>query len=275
MSSNTPGRTVYHEVTREVNHETGEIKISNERKVIKKNSTPEFVMLFTQTAPMLAAADLTKTQAQTLFAIISKFVGRNNLLTLNTATKEYISAEHDIKFNTVDQNVRALIKKDIILKERVGQRGVQYYLNPYIFGKGNWADIEQLRYTVDVQYDFNKLEYSKQETTAFSTGMGDVTPESYQIEESSSSVDQEGIRHEEVVLVPKQAITGSSNVTDTEVVESEIQTHKNQLSLDLTQKTEEGVGQESKDKSMAKKLEALANLSEDQINKLLRIADAL
>lgn len=272
MAGNNGGRTVYQEITREINHETGEVKITNDRQVVKKNSTPDFVMLFTQTAPMLANANLTSSQSTTLFAIISKFVGKNNLLNLSAATKELISRECDLKYNTVDQNIRTLIKKNIILRDKIGERGYQYYLNPYVFGKGNWADIEQLRYTVDIQYDFKNLEYSRQETTSIANGLSELNDGNHYIEERKNYIDEAGTAHEDVIVASKENIIDAEVADEQPKIESisdtpEIPLHKNQMSLELDK--------QEKQSSISEKLEKLANIDGDKLDKLLLLVDRL
>jgi hypothetical protein len=195
------GKTVYQEITKTLDHNTGELKTTSDRKVIKKNSTPDFIMLFTQTAPMLADARLTAAQSQTLFEILSSYVSRNNLCIINAATKEEISIKYGLKYTTVDQNIRALCDKEIILRQKTESgRGSQYYLNPHIFGKGSWQDIEALRYEIAAEYNFKTLEYTKKEKVGTSTGLIAASEKRHDVETHSSHIDEEGVEHEEVVI---------------------------------------------------------------------------
>lgn len=195
------GKTVYQEITKTLDHNTGELKTTSDRKVVKKNSTPDFIMLFTQTAPMLADAKLTAAQSQTLFEILSSYVSRNNLCIINAATKEEISIKYGLKYTTVDQNIRALCDKEIILRQKTESgRGSQYYLNPHIFGKGSWQDIEALRYEIAAEYNFKTLEYTKKEKVGTSTGLIAAADKQHEVEAHSSHVDSEGIEHEEVII---------------------------------------------------------------------------
>lgn len=195
------GRTVYQEITKEIDHLTGDLKLTTDRKVVKKNSTPDFIMLFTQTAPMLADAKLTAAQSQTLFEILSSYVSRNNLCIINTATKDAIAQKYSLKYTTVDQNVRALVDKQIILRQTVeGQRGSQYFLNPHVFGKGSWTDIEALRYEIAAEYNFKTLEYSKKETVGAATGLIEASQTPHKVIEYSSNMDEDGVIHDEVVI---------------------------------------------------------------------------
>lgn len=195
------GKTVYQEITKTTDHETGEIKTTSDRKVVKKNSTPDFIMLFTQTAPMLAEARLTAAQSQVLFEILSNYVARNNLCIINAAVKEEISQKHDLKYDTVDTNIRALVKKEILVKNKSESgRGSHYYLNPHIFGKGSWQDIEALRYEIAAEYNFKTLEYTKKEIVGASTGLIAASQSAHEVTSHSSSVDDQGVKHEEVVI---------------------------------------------------------------------------
>jgi hypothetical protein len=224
-------RVVYQETTKEVDHITGEVKTTSDRKVVKKNSTPDFIMLFTQTAPMLAEAKLTAAQSQTLFEILSSYVSRNNLCIINTATKDAIARKYELKYTTVDQNVRALVDKQIILRQTVeGQRGSQYFLNPHVFGKGSWTDIEALRYEIAAEYNFKTLEYSKKETVGAATGLMQASQTPHQVVGHTSMTDDDGVLHEEVVIQEHNS-TPSLPLFD-EIVDTEVEkTSGNELEI--------------------------------------------
>lgn len=225
------GKTVYQEITKEVDHITGELKMTSDRKVVKKNSTPDFIMLFTQTAPMLADAKLTAAQSQTLFEILSSYVSRNNLCIINTATKDAIAQKYSLKYTTVDQNVRALVDKQIILRQTVeGQRGSQYFLNPHVFGKGSWTDIEALRYEIAAEYNFKTLEYSKKETVGAATGLIESAQTPHTVVGHTSMTDDSGVLHEEVVI-QEQNNAPKLPLFD-EVIEAEVEHGSSSLELD-------------------------------------------
>lgn len=195
------GKTVYQEITKTTDHETGETKTTTDRKVVKKNSTPDFIMLFTQSAPMLAEARLTAAQSQILFEILSNYVARNNLCIINAATKEEISSKHGLKYDTVDTNMRVLVAKEILVKDKKENgRGSHYYLNPHIFGKGSWQDIESLRYEIAAEYNFKTLEFTKKETVGASTGLIAAASKPHEVTSRSSHIDDHGVEHEEVVI---------------------------------------------------------------------------
>lgn len=225
------GKTVYQEITKEVDHITGELKMTSDRKVVKKNSTPDFIMLFTQTAPMLADAKLTAAQSQTLFEILSSYVSRNNLCIINTATKDAIAQKYGLKYTTVDQNVRALVDKQIILRQTVeGQRGSQYFLNPHVFGKGSWTDIEALRYEIAAEYNFKTLEYSKKETVGAATGLIESAQTPHTVVGHTSMTDDSGVLHEEVVI-QEQNNTPTLPLFD-ETIDAEVEHGSSSLELD-------------------------------------------
>jgi hypothetical protein len=67
-----------------------------------------------------------------------------NEIVLNAAVKKRMSAEIGISTRTIDNALYMLVKKDIIFREDIGL----YKGNPYLFGKGEWRDIRELRMAV-------------------------------------------------------------------------------------------------------------------------------
>jgi len=165
----TLGRTMYEEIHESVDNETGEIISRRNSKVVKKSSTPEFVMLFTKSSPALLEAKLTTGQTTLLFNILSgNYISRDNYLDISPATKEEISNNSDISRGSINTLLSQLVKKNIIMKKKLSTKTYRYYLNPFIFGKGSWNNIEKLRYETSLEYDFKEntsIENRKTATT--------------------------------------------------------------------------------------------------------------
>ena len=157
---------VYQEVEKVVDRETGEVVEAKEKQVIRRSQTPDFIMLFTKTSPMLANSKLTTAQSSILFNILTgNYIQQGNYLDLSSATRGEIEEKTKLSRNTINQSISSLTKKEIILRKKVGG-SYRYFLNPFIFGKGNFQNIESLRYEVSLEYDFNKLELHERNKTA-------------------------------------------------------------------------------------------------------------
>lgn len=191
---------LYEEVEKIKNNETGEIIEERNRKLVKKNNTPDFIMLFTQTSPQLFEAKLTSAQNSVLFSILTgQRVYRSNVVDLSSVARIEIEQATNLTRNTINQCISRLVKKDIILREQVGKNTYKYMLNPYVFGKGNWADIEKLRYEVDITYDFKKLEVThKEQTSSNYEGLNEISYKPHSIVSQNEHIDNKGVINQEI-----------------------------------------------------------------------------
>jgi len=74
-----------------------------------------------------------------------KLTNYNNEIILNSAIKKRIDKSLMLKKGILDNNLTKLKKAHILKSE---ERGI-YQLNPNLFGKGSWHDINKLRVTWD------------------------------------------------------------------------------------------------------------------------------
>ena len=146
---------IYEETNTTFDKDTGEIVISHNRQIVKIDKTPEFIMLFLKGIPQLLDASLSNMQLKVLWVILSNYVSKNNSLNLSTAIKKQIANEIGSTYRTVTQYINELHKKGIITKINY-EGSPNFFLNPNIFGKGNWFDIKKLRYETAIEYDFEK-----------------------------------------------------------------------------------------------------------------------
>lgn len=99
-----------------------------------------------------AIASLTKAATKVLFTLFIESDSNNNI-NLTSSIKKRIVEDLRIAMKTLDKTLQDLANKGII--ERVS-RGV-YTLNPYLFGKGDWKTIDQLRSkNIHLQIIYNK-----------------------------------------------------------------------------------------------------------------------
>lgn len=125
------------------------------------SSLSEMAMLFIRTCPDIVTQNLTNYKQLVLCEILINYVGKNNICILNSATKEAISRDQGVKLITVGHIIRSFIKSEILIKEKIGSRSHQYFLNPKIFGEGGWMDCEHLSFSISIQYNFKTFEYNK------------------------------------------------------------------------------------------------------------------
>ena len=143
-------KITYTEKIEEVDHETGEVKKSSTTKVMKIPSEPPFVKLYL--ADMCKMYDIPKVGNNVLNELL-KLTNYNNEIILNSTIKKRIENELSLKKGILDNNLTKLKKANILKSE---ERGV-YILNPNLFGKGSWHDINKLRVTWDYSESGRKV----------------------------------------------------------------------------------------------------------------------
>lgn len=133
----------YRETKETLNMETGEIV--GEQRVERRRipQEPQFIKLYLSHVLMLS--DIPKGLNVILYELLRK-MNYDNEIVWNKGIKQRICE----KLGCSESNVRKAItefKKKNILIEQV--HGV-FLVNPYVFGKGGWENVHQLRLTVDL-----------------------------------------------------------------------------------------------------------------------------
>lgn len=133
------------------NSETGEVTTKSTTTVSKVPSQPEFIKLYLR--DILYLSDLQTNQSGLLFQLLMR-MNYTNEIVLNSHVKKEIAKQLNISTGTIDNNLSKFVEGKIL--ERIG-RGV-YTANPYLFGKGDWAEIFQNReskISLSIDYDVN------------------------------------------------------------------------------------------------------------------------
>ena len=150
----------------EMNHVdglTGEVTSKTATKVVKRDRTPDFIMLFTAGAPLLRDADLSKREQGILNIILGSWITTSNRVEISTTLRKNLSKQLKYSLSTVYKGLNSLKAKGIFV-ERINTDNNEetidgsVYLNPHIFGRGHWNDIKKLRYDLQVDFDFEELE---------------------------------------------------------------------------------------------------------------------
>ncbi len=192
--------TVYTHISETVNNVTGEVVSTKKDEVIRREKTPQFIMLFTEGAPDLVKANLTKSQSHVLWKILEKYTHTGNSLKITTATKKIMAKELNLTLRTVGAYIRVLIHKNVIQELDIyGSK--DYFLNPHIFGRGEWNNIKKLRYETTVEFNFEKNEAQTTRTTKSTYKDADkLTEKPHQVVEVNSHKEQNGTLNQTVVV---------------------------------------------------------------------------
>ncbi|MDD5373292.1 MAG: replication/maintenance protein RepL [Sulfurimonas sp.] len=133
---------------------TGEVTNTRNRVLRKVEKTPDFIMLFTEHVAFLE--NLNTGEKGVLAQILQNFVGIRNIVLLSSGTKQDMAKALGVGISSIQKATKSLLDKQILIKGIIKEN--QIYLNPHLFGKGNWENIHKLRQEVAYDFDFEKLE---------------------------------------------------------------------------------------------------------------------
>lgn len=132
-------KKVFKEVTTSsVNTETGEVNQVVNVKESFVSREPDYIKLYIEDLTKLN--DLPKSTNDLLYSLLKR-MNYDNEIILVVHNKKRIAKELNLKLNTIDQNLMKLTDKGILSRVATGV----YIANPYIFGRGKWEDIRELR----------------------------------------------------------------------------------------------------------------------------------
>lgn len=129
-------KTIYKSTT--VNHETGEVKESTTVRVVK-GEEPSYIKLYLQDISYLYG--LPATAGDLMHELLQYVTYGTHQIILNASVKERICKVTGIAKQTLNNRLQDLVNKGIIARDG---RSV-FVLNPYLFGKGDWKSVRELR----------------------------------------------------------------------------------------------------------------------------------
>lgn len=136
--------------TKEVDYATGEIK-KKSLTTSFKSEEPNFIKIYLEDISYLYA--IPKSAGSMVYELFSYMVYNQNRIILNSSIKKEISKKLNITLQSVQNNLYKLTKKGILKKEADGI----YILNPFLFGKGDWKSIKELRnQNIEMKIIYNK-----------------------------------------------------------------------------------------------------------------------
>lgn len=218
--------TVYDEINTFTNHETGEIISQARKQVVKRERTPEFIMLFVQGLSRLTKSELTKAEGMTLSELLKYTVSNTNMLMITADTKKVISQDTNLSLGTVAQNIKTLVTKEIVIR-----KSRTYFLNPLIFGRGNFEDLKKLTQSLEIEYDFiNQTAVEKITTKSL---YENVDKDNITITGAEENISEDGKEIEQKIFIEdKKTSPNEQNKGDYSIVTLEPNTQKEDKDLE-------------------------------------------
>lgn len=99
---------------------------------------PEFIKFYLQ--DLMRLKDLPPATSKVLYWVLRN-VGYDNKIVLDKEIKQEISLELSIAYDTVKKAIADLFSSGVFLRSS----RARYIMNPDLFGKGRWEEIERIR----------------------------------------------------------------------------------------------------------------------------------
>lgn len=99
---------------------------------------PNYVKLYLEDLLLLKGLNTGATAV--LYSILQR-IDYNNIVILNSSVKRLMCAETNLAMNTINKAITHFVKKEILIRKDVAM----YIANPYLFGKGKWSNIKEIR----------------------------------------------------------------------------------------------------------------------------------
>ena len=169
-------RAVYSLEQQRVNHETGEILEDNKIRVAKETKKENFIKLYVENLYFMST-ELTSHEKTVMFFLLMS-MGYKNVVTISSDLRKAIIETSKLSRMTIHRAIKGLKEKDLLMTptESIKELFKQdndlsvfmsftkntYIINPNIIGKGKLEDLKKMRQVVTTEYDFEKLEATKE-----------------------------------------------------------------------------------------------------------------
>ena len=144
-AQNESKRKFQKQITRDtvIDKATGEIlsEVATEQQVVQRGGEPKFVKFYID--DLILINNLPTKSSAVLWELVKNTTYENKII-LNGSIKKDICAKLNIKMPTLNNTLSSFVKKEILYRLDTGV----YMPNPYLFARGKWEDIHELRMVV-------------------------------------------------------------------------------------------------------------------------------
>ena len=136
-------KPVFLNETKTIDGQTGIVTENKiEQQFITQNKEPAFIKLYID--DLILINNLPTSSSNILWELV-KGITYDNEIMLNSSVKKRICSRLDIKMQTLDNALTKFVKKQILFRVEK----VIFLPNPYLFAKGSWAEVKELRMVID------------------------------------------------------------------------------------------------------------------------------
>jgi hypothetical protein len=147
-----------------VDYDTGEVK--QETNLLRIPQEPAFIKLYLD--DILYYHDMPR-GLNPILQIFLRNMNWENRLILNGSLKKRMAESIKLSVASIDKAITQLVKGDILIRE---EKGI-YLFNPYLFGKGSWEAIQEIRF--NITYNLSGRTFSSKIKTEAENGQTNDT----------------------------------------------------------------------------------------------------
>ena len=130
-------------------YENGEVK--KETNVFRISQEPAFVKIYID--DILYLHDMPR-HLNPILQVFLRNMNWENRLILNGSLKKRMAESINLSISSIDNAITKFVKGNILIRE---DKGI-YLFNPYLFGKGSWESIQEIR--LNITYNLNGRTFS-------------------------------------------------------------------------------------------------------------------
>lgn len=133
----------------EIKDSDGEVLSTKRQEMAMFEKEPPYVKLYLNDIGRLKG--LNNSEQHLLNELVFN-MGYNNVVPSYKPVKEMISERLGMKYNTLEKSIKNLYKKGVLIRKARGF----YIIDPELFGRGSWSDVQKIRMTIDYNTDGTK-----------------------------------------------------------------------------------------------------------------------
>lgn len=120
---------------------TGELLMNKTEKTSVVENEPDYIKLYL--ADIMKLSNVSRSTSEILYSLL-RYMNYDNEIVIISAIKKKICKELKLGMETVNKALQTLMKRGILNRKDTGL----YAVNPFVFGRGKWKDIKELRLSI-------------------------------------------------------------------------------------------------------------------------------
>ena len=161
--------TIYKNEKDIINHKTGEVISQEQSRIVRERKKERFIKVFVDNLDYVI--DNFSNMEKNVFLSLLKEMNYYNVIKLDSGLRKTLEISANISQGTVSKTINKLIEKNAIIKINETNKdefgivfftGKEYVVNPQLVGSGSFKELSRMRRVIVMDYDFEKLESSKE-----------------------------------------------------------------------------------------------------------------